>query len=194
MRKKFAAVALGSVLALVVPAVSYAGGSDSPTPYDVTVDGVTLPEGEVFLAHGHINVRIDGVGYGIHFDPNNGHPGGAWIGESFIPWTAFGIESGCIEWVQIHGFNEHFGEGGQDPVCIDEPAPEPEPKPEPEEPGDETPDVPEVEEPETPDAPETDDPTTEPVVTKKTTTRETTNGSPVAEAPEPAIAEPTFTG
>src|SRR5690625_1021894 len=132
------ALTVAGLLALS-PAVAFAGGSDSPTPYEVTEAGVTLPTGSTFLAHGHVNVRIDGQGYGIHFDPNNNQPGGAWIGESFIPWSAFGVNSGCVEWVQIHGFNEHFGEGGQDPVCFGnetpEPEPSPEPEPEPEEPG-----------------------------------------------------------
>src|SRR5690625_2842948 len=127
MRKHiFPALTVAGLLA-VSPAVAFAGGSDSPTPYEVTVEGVALPAGQVFPAHGHVNVRIDGVGYGIHFDPNNDHPGGAWIGKSSIPWTAFGIESGCVEWVQIHGFNEHFGEGGQDPVCFGDAEPTPDP-------------------------------------------------------------------
>jgi len=125
----FPALTVAGLLALS-PAVAFAGGSDSPTPYEVTEAGVTLPDGHVFLAHGHINVRIDGQGYGIHFDPNNNHPGGAWIGENFIPWTAFGVDAGCAEWVQIHGFNEHFGEGGQVPVCFGNETPEPEPDPE----------------------------------------------------------------
>src|SRR5690625_1139722 len=158
-------------LLAISPTVAFAGGSDSPTPYEVTEAGVMLPDGQVFPAHGHINVRIDGVGYGIHFDPNNGHPGGARIGQSFIPWAAFGVDTGCTEWVQISSFNEHFGEGGQAPVCFGDAEPEPEPdpgesipliplepatpiEPEPEEPGDD--ETPDIEEPETPELPTTD--------------------------------------
>lgn len=119
------ALSIAGLVALA-PVVATAAGSDGPTPYDVTEAGVTLPDGETFPAHGHVNIRVDGEGFGIHFDPNNDQPGGAWIGESFIPWTAFGVDSGCVEWVQISNYNEHFGEGGQDPVCFgDEPEPEP---------------------------------------------------------------------
>lgn len=109
------------------------GGSDSPTPYQVTTVGVQLPTGDTFQAHGHVNVRYfdsDGIqrSSGIHFDPNNDHPGGQWIGESFIPWSAFGIDQGSrITWVQVHGYNQHFGEGGQKPVPVG-PKPDPQEK------------------------------------------------------------------
>src|SRR5690606_30524310 len=64
---------------------------------------------------------------GIHFDPNNGHPGGKWIGKNFIPWSAFSVpKKACITWVQIDGYNQHFGEGGQEPVCLGK---KPKPKP-----------------------------------------------------------------
>src|SRR5690625_2922631 len=135
MRKHVLPALTVAGLLAIAPATAFAGGSDSPTPYDVTEAGVTLPDGQVFPAHGHINVRIDGQGYGIHFDPNNNQPGGAWIGESFIPWTASGVDAGCAEWVQLSQYNEHFGEGGQVPVCFGNETPEPEPVPEPEEPG-----------------------------------------------------------
>lgn len=127
MRKHFFPALTVAGLLAVSPAVAEAGGSDAPIPYDVTDAGVILPKGETFPAHGHVNVRIDGQGYGIHFDPNNNQPGGAWIGKNFIPWTAFGVDTGCVEWVQIHGFNEHFGEGGQTPVCFGDETPEPGP-------------------------------------------------------------------
>ncbi|HWJ84528.1 MAG TPA: hypothetical protein VNR62_03815, partial [Cellulomonas sp.] len=121
-----AATVPSAVSAVVVPA----GGSDSPTPYTVTAAGITLPDGMTFQAHGHVNIHTTLGDRSIHFDPNNNQPGGAWIGKSFIPWSAFGLEgSFCVTWVQIGGFNEHFGEGGQDPVCVD-PTPDPEPTPE----------------------------------------------------------------
>lgn len=108
---------------ITISGPSFAGGSDSPTPYSVTVDGIEFPY--PLEAHGHVNVRTDTASYGIHFDPNNGHPGGQWIGESFLPWSAFGITEGCVVWVQWSAVNEHFGEGGQEPVCLYEPEPEP---------------------------------------------------------------------
>lgn len=121
-----------ALLALLLAAPASAAGSDGPTPYSVTTEGVQLPDGATFAAHGHVNVRFYGPdpdapleATGIHFDPNNGHPGGQWIGKSFIPWSAFGIPSGSeIRWVQVHGYNEHFGEGGQKPVPVT-PRPEP---------------------------------------------------------------------
>lgn len=191
-------------LLAISPATAFAGGSDSPTPYEVTVEGVTLPDGETFPAHGHVNVRIDGVGYGIHFDPNNGHPGGQWIGASFIPWSAFGVDTGCAEWVQLSQYNEHFGEGGQDPICFGDETPEPEP--EPEEPGEEIPLIPlepatpieapepdpeapetpesEVPEAETPELPTADAGTTTPVVTRETTSIPTGGAIPVKATPK----------
>lgn len=103
------------------------GGSDSPTPYTVTVDGVQLPDGDTFQAHGHINWRTTLTTGGMHFDPNNNQPGGVYIGESFFP---INLQPGeCITWVQISNYNEHFGEGGQDPICAPEeetPPPKPE--------------------------------------------------------------------
>lgn len=128
MRKTLTAL-IAALFLILTPATAMAGGSDSPTPYQVTTVGVHLPAGDTFQAHGHVNVRyFDGDGIqqtsGIHFDPNNDHPGGQWIGESFIPWSAFGITEGRIIWVQIHGYNQHFGEGGQKPVPV---GPKPEP-------------------------------------------------------------------
>ena len=112
------------VVAFASPAVA---GSDSPTPYTVTAQGITFPA--PLEAHGHVNVRLtNGSSRGLHLDPNNGHPGAAWIGASFLPWSALGITGSCVAWVQVAGYNEHFGEGGQSPVCL---APTPAPTPEP---------------------------------------------------------------
>lgn len=94
-----------------------AGGSDSPTPYRVTVEGIYLPEGTTFPVHGHVNWHTTWAQHGIHFDPNNGHPGAQYIGKNFLAWP-HPLEPGeCITWVQISMYNEHFGEGRQDPVC-----------------------------------------------------------------------------
>ena len=123
-----------AALFMVVGGAAFADeGANAPTPYQVTTEGVQLPAGDTFQAHGHVNVRyFDGDGIeqsaGIHFDPNNNQPGGAWIGESFIPWSAFGITEGSrITWVQVHGYNAHHGEGGQKPVPV---GPKPDPSPE----------------------------------------------------------------
>ena len=112
-----------------------ASTSDAETPYTVGMHGITLPAGDTFPAHGHVNLRmVDGSTGGIHFDPNNGHPGGQWIGKSYIPWEAFGFKSTkvCVEWVQLSHYNEHFGEGGQAPIgkaCKTAPVPDPTPTP-----------------------------------------------------------------
>ena len=115
---------------------AHANGSDAPTPYTVDSQGVTLPAGTTFPAHGHVNINGSAGGAGIHFDPNNGHPGGQWIGQSFIPWSAFGLECGdTVTWVQVSLYNEHYGEGGQPTVSVycepSDPPAEPPVKPEP---------------------------------------------------------------
>lgn len=140
--------------AFFMPTVAFAGGSDSPTPYTVTGEGIVFPA--PLAAHGHVNVRTDQGSFGLHFDPNNGHPGAAWIGEVFLPWSALGISEGCVVWVQVSDYNEHFGEGGQAPVCLT-PEPELSPEPEPsEEPSEEPTNEPEPSESETPTAPDLD--------------------------------------
>ena len=114
MKKKLITIlaAVGVVFGgiFVTPSIAHAGGSDSPTPYTVTSTGVQLPVGDSFLANGHINwSTTKSSTNGIHFDPNNGHPGGAYIGKTFFPIS---LDPGeCITWVQISNYNEHFGEG-----------------------------------------------------------------------------------
>ena len=117
------------VAAFVVSGPAHAGGSDSPTPYTVAAQGITFPR--PLAAHDHVNVRLtDGTSRGLHLDPNNGHPGAQWIGASFLPWSALGITDGsCVAWIQWSGANEHFGEGGQSPVCLTAPTPTPTPEP-----------------------------------------------------------------
>lgn len=165
MKKIKLLLLIASFLLLITPVL--AGGSDAPIPYDLTQEGIQLPGNHTFPAHGHVNIRyvIKGseteISAGVHFDPNNNQPGGVWIGKDSIPWSAFRLEEGaCITWIQIHGYNQHFGEGGQDPFCIvvpEEPVPEvpEEPTPEPEVPEVSVPEVPEVSTPEvsTPETP-----------------------------------------
>ena len=116
--KKILAV-LGLAILFVAPgSAAYAAGSDGPTPYSVTVEGIQLPAGETFKDGGHVNVRTNQGARGIHFESLNNQPSGVWIGKDFLPWSAFGFETErlCVGWVQISQFNEHFGEGGQQPI------------------------------------------------------------------------------
>lgn len=136
--KKILALFAALIIAMMgMSAPASASGSDDPTPYDVTTSGVTLHGDDTFRKNGHINIRytVPGEGQkskGIHFDPNNNQPGGAWIGKKSIPWSAFEInkDSFCITWVQISHLNQHYGEGGQEPVCIGDQSNEPDPDPE----------------------------------------------------------------
>lgn len=97
---------------------AYAAGSDDPTPYTVAHSGLTLPAGQTFVNGGHVNVRTNQGHRGMHFEALNNQPSGKWIGQNFLPWEAFGFDTDtlCVEWVQVGEFNEHFGEGGQEPV------------------------------------------------------------------------------
>lgn len=125
MKKFFITLFAVAGLVLVGAPSAQANGSDSPPPYEVTQPGITLPDGKTLQAHGHVNVKYtdfeggDPRSAGVHFDPNNNHPGGQWIGESFIPWSAFGLtDNFCITWVQVHGYNQHWGEGKQKKMCV----------------------------------------------------------------------------
>lgn len=98
------------------------GGSDGVTPYSVTKDGLTLPAGCFFEDNGHVNIKTSVGPKNIHFESRNNQPSGQWIGQSFLPWSAFGLTGDfCVTWVQMSAFNEHFGEGGQKPVCTNPP-------------------------------------------------------------------------
>ena len=88
---------LAALVAAFVVSGPAVAGSDSPTPNTVAAQGITFPR--PLAAHDHVNVRLtDGTSRGLHLDPNNGHPGGAWIAASFLPWSALGITGGCISW------------------------------------------------------------------------------------------------
>ena len=131
------AAALTAALVLL-PTAAHAGGSDSPTPYTVTAEGVTLPAGTTFEANGHLNYRVtalDGSGqrtFNVHQSvPHNGvWPRAAYVGKDYYPWAdhptfAAAFPDGhCVTWVQISGFNEHFGDIAQfrvvDSACASE--------------------------------------------------------------------------
>lgn len=113
-----------------------ASGSDGTTPYTVSADGIQLPAGDTFADGGHVNIETNLGDAGIHFEALNNQPSGQWIGESFLPWSAFGFDSAtlCVSWVQVWLYPEHFGEGGQEPVgigCVvtEEPTSSPTPEP-----------------------------------------------------------------
>ncbi|WP_179210860.1 hypothetical protein [Cellulomonas iranensis] len=115
-------------LGALVAARAVAAGSDGPTPYTVAPTGIAFPT--PLAAHGHVNVRLaDGRTAGLHLDPNDGHPGARWIGSTFLPWSALGVVDGCVAWVQWSDAPEHYGEGGQRPVCLSTPTPTSTPEP-----------------------------------------------------------------
>lgn len=118
MNKIIPTLAVATALVLVPTFAAHAGGSDSPTPYSVTNEGITLPAGYTFEDNGHVNIQSNLGNKGIHFEALNNQPSGQWIGATFLPWSAFGVDPAglCVTWVQLSKFNEHHGEGGQAPV------------------------------------------------------------------------------
>ncbi|MFE4464480.1 hypothetical protein ACFRCR_05090 [Oerskovia sp. NPDC056781] len=127
-----APVALLTAAILVATPTIASAGSDSPTPYTVTASGVTLPAGQAFREHGHVNYRataLDGTGeqsFNVHLETANGRSTAAYVGASFLDFAGAvaAFPAGfCVTWVQVEGFDEHFGEGGQAPVCTPTPTP-----------------------------------------------------------------------
>lgn len=115
-----AATAL-SALSLVGAATAASAASDSPTPYRVTGTGLDLPEGATLGVHGHVNVVYSSaLGTGarnVHIE-GPGTRYGDLVGASGITWDRVGLPpDACVTWVQVGGYDEHFGEGGQAPVC-----------------------------------------------------------------------------
>lgn len=134
MKKLLITTIMAGALLLGTAAPAYAGGSDSPTPYTVDQTGITLPEGQTFQDNGHVNIRTtDGTTVNLHFEgkciertdaecAGERHAAAQFIGKSFIPWEAFGLTvDDCVAWGQLSQYNEHFGEGGQPPVCLTPP-------------------------------------------------------------------------
>ena len=56
-----AAVMVGGATAAAEPGLdpgpALTGTSDAATPYQVTGQGIQLPAGDTFQAHGHVNIR-----------------------------------------------------------------------------------------------------------------------------------------
>ena len=87
---------------------------------------MTLPTGRVFHEHDHVNYRataLDGTGgrdFSVHLEALNGRTTAAHIGASFLGFAdavATFPAGHCVTWVQVAGFDEHFGEGAQGPAC-----------------------------------------------------------------------------
>jgi len=120
--------------ALAAALLLSSGGSDAPTPYTVDPTGITLPAGVTFPDNGHVNIRTSaGVTLNLHFESKcinrtdaecagPRHAAAQFIGASFIPWTAFGLSpTDCVAWTQLSDYPEHYGEGGQPPICLTPP-------------------------------------------------------------------------
>ncbi len=110
-----------SAALLAATATGAAAGSDAPTPYRVTGAGLELPAGHALAEHAHLNVLwTSATGAGatnVHLEG----PGTRWhdlVGAGSVTWDRLGLPTdACVRWVQVAGFDEHFGEGGQAPVC-----------------------------------------------------------------------------
>ncbi|WP_125777525.1 hypothetical protein [Antribacter gilvus] len=125
MRTAPVALATLLLLAPASAAVAAPGGSDDPTPYTVTAQGLTLPDGDTFASGDHVNVRftVDGESHqkNLHIEALNNQPSAKYVGTSYLPWQDLtGTDAYCITWVQVGPYNEHFGEGGQEPVCTED--------------------------------------------------------------------------
>ncbi len=118
-----------TALVVVGAATAASAGSDAPTPYRVTASGIELPAGDVFAEHRHVNVRYTSAmgqaSRNVHVEgPGTAHAD--LLGASVLTWDRVGLPpDACVTWVQVAGYDEHFGEGGQVPVCRTTPTPTP---------------------------------------------------------------------
>lgn len=122
-----------SAVLLAATATGAAAGSDAPTPYRVTGTGLELPAGHVLGEHAHLNVLwTSPTGAGatnVHVE-GAGTPWHDLLGAASVTWDRLGLPAdACVRWVQVAGFDEHFGEGGQAPVCRTTTTPAPAPVP-----------------------------------------------------------------
>ena len=196
-----AATALPIVTGLLLVASSsgaWAGASDGPVPYAVTAEGLTLAPGDTFANHDHVNVQYTHHGRtgsaNLHIEGTRST--GGLIGKSAVRWDTVGIPANsCITWVQVSKYEEHFGEGGQKPVCSTtcRPTPQPSSPPQP---------SPSPQPTSYPTYPPRPTPTPKPTVTPTPPVEEPTPGPtvpplpPVEEplpSPEPSVEAPTPT-
>ena len=114
--------------------------------YIIDANGVTLNGGRTWQDADHLNVRTESGTTNFHAEAKCAavpappecstlmQAAASRIGESFIPWSDLGIDpASCIEWVQFSRANYHYGEAGEEPLCLTVTEPEPEPEPQPEE-------------------------------------------------------------
>lgn len=109
--------------------------------YKITERGIELPAGHRFGNNDHVNLRFDdGRTVNIHFEdkcrskdlthkPECSQVDAGlkaskaqlsqYIGKSVIPWSVLDQKSQreCLCWVQVAGFNYHFGENNEKSVC-----------------------------------------------------------------------------
>lgn len=66
----------------------------------------------------NINFHLEGkTGYGLGLEGASVLPFNQATSDGAFRGTLPVSTGYCIVWVQVQGFNEHFGEGGQDPIC-----------------------------------------------------------------------------
>lgn len=120
-------VAVGVVVGLAVLGGVVIANADEQ-PFTVTAEGVSLPAGQTFPDGGHVNIQSTVPHNDLHFEAKcidrvdaecaTLHDAAQYIGQSFIPWSAFGLTEGCVSWVQVAGINKHFGDAEEAPICI----------------------------------------------------------------------------
>ncbi|MDM7854604.1 hypothetical protein [Cellulomonas alba] len=117
-----------SLALLLVPAAAsaaHAHGSDDPTPYRVTSSGIELPAGATLGDDADVNVRWTRANVTHAASLHTGHAGDSghrWASAHTVTWAELGVPTGaCVTWVQVSGYDEHFGEGGQKPVSVTQP-------------------------------------------------------------------------
>ncbi len=99
--------------------------------YTIAANGVTLNGGRTWQDADHLNVRTESGTTNFHAEakcaalpaPPECSPimqaAASRIGESFIPWSDLAIDpASCISWVQFSRANYHYGESGEDPLCL----------------------------------------------------------------------------
>lgn len=124
-----------ALLAVFAPTAAFAAEGQ----FTVDEAGITLPAGQVIPDGGHINVNSEPNAWNMHFQSKciertdyecygKIHNDAQYIGQSFIPWSAFSLTAPfCVTWVQVGGYDYHFGEQQEDPICVgDEVTPDPE--------------------------------------------------------------------
>lgn len=120
MKKLYAPIGV-LLLALLFSLFSTPASASTPVDYPgdrafwFEDDGVHFAA--PLAAHQEINTNLGS----IHLDPNNGHLGAQYIGQTFVPYSALGFTTGCITWGQYGGApNYHFGEDNSGRGGVDE--------------------------------------------------------------------------